>query len=188
MDNLIILKISKGKKIVIDLPCKVIDLHRYSKIDVYFQSTKLSNNIVLYKSDFAIEGIRTLKIILEKAIKNKLEIHYSLKEKGIGYLCNEYFQDKTHLTRDKKNGNTFWVGLKYSLWSSKKYETWIYNENNKVVLEVTPTYSNENDNEEKYVGFLNSYCTTAIEIIEKKVALQWIEKCNELLKTMEKND
>jgi hypothetical protein len=193
MINSIEFKISEDKAIIIDFPCEIQELHRYSEINIFMKSISALQNYQLYESDFAIEGIRTFKNMLEKAIKYELELHSSLKENRIGYLCNEYFQDKSNLVMYENNGNTCWIGLNFSLWCSNQYKTWIYNEKSKIFIEVTPIYNDTDEGDEcndnkKYEEFLLNYNPIVVEVLENDVVLQWLAKCEELLNIIQKND
>lgn len=120
---------------------------------------------ILHDDD--IGGIEVFNKLLKKAITYNLGLHESITE-DIGYLWNEYLQ--TELDQRKKRfvkKDNFWVGLNNFLWEIKGFDTWLYNKDNKIFLEITPTYKwdyEEIEHEEyvPYREFIKNYKTIDI--------------------------
>ncbi|MEI4803840.1 hypothetical protein WAZ07_21925 [Bacillus sp. FJAT-51639] len=188
-DDIIVFPISIDEKIMMKLPCKEIDIYRYDEIEILIQSSVLEHK--LYGDDFIIEAISALNNLLEKVIENKLNFHESLIGKEIGYLCNEYYHDENQWLVYEDN---VWVGLKHHLWGTKEYDTWLYNMDNKIFIEVTPIYKwhfDELEDENQFITydqFLHGYKTCYVGEITKETALNWLKKCKKIIQIIKDND
>ena len=76
---------------------------------------------------------------------------------------------------------------------SKQYNTWLYNKNNEIILEITPTYPWHFDKPAKnesfvpYEEFIKNYKALVIAKIDKKQAQEWLDIAYELMQTIRKN-
>ena len=74
------------------------------------------------------------------------------------------------------------------MWGPRGISTLIYNADNKIYLEIVPTYPwvyvgpKPGDNYVTFDEFMNTYKPYAVEIIPYTTALQWLNKSKEYLK------
>ncbi len=104
--------------------------------------------------------------------------------------------NKNVILSETKEGNKYWIGQDYLIWESlDQYDTWIYNKNNEIFLEITPIYKwhyKDPEKEDKdyltYEDFKKIYKPTLITKIEKETAKQWINEIDELIEIIKIND
>lgn len=139
-----------------------------------------------------------LTALLPKAINNELQLSQSITH-DIGFLWNEYLQEKTNHTFEEKtidNGRTKqWIGLNHLLWNpAHGNSSWLYNDNGNIILEITPTYKwhySKPAEEESFISydeFIKNYKPLLTITIPKKVALDWLKQAENLLHEIEAND
>jgi NAD+--asparagine ADP-ribosyltransferase len=160
-------------------------IHRYEEVNIAYRGK--NQEYLLYSNDFISEALSVLQKLLKKAIDKELELHGSIVSKGIGFLSNENFQNSTDLVMIKGKEGEYWVGDKYLLWESMEYQTWIYNIDNEIVIEITPTYRwhfDEPDESDEYITyqeFQKNYTTCFTKTISKSVAENWLNQCQNIL-------
>jgi hypothetical protein len=83
------------------------------------------------------------------------------------------------------NYSTFW------LWSSTNIQTWLYNKDSKIYIEIIPSYPwlfAGRKKGEKYITFkkfMEDYKPIAVEEIDRNIAEQWLNECIKLLIELE---
>ena len=123
------LPISPDSCIQLTLPCNEKDLTFCDTITLSLMH--LSHETILYDgcSSMALHDLHDFL----RQINGKLMLHTSIK-KNIGFLWNEYLQDKTDSTFvfEDVEGRPSWIGQKYLLWESNTSNcaTWLYCRNN----------------------------------------------------------
>jgi NAD+--asparagine ADP-ribosyltransferase len=189
MSNLITYSIKTDEKIEVIRFSEDENIKRYEEVSIIYKDS--DKEYILYTNDFIIEALLALQNLLIKAINGELELHSSLVEKGIGFLSNENFQNSQGLVMIKGKEGEFWVGDKYLLWDSMNHQTWIYNLNGEVAIEVTPTYKwhfeepdKQSDEYLAYEDFRKNYKTCFIKTITKNVAECWLSQCEDILKRL----
>jgi len=127
-------------------------------------------------------------------LENELSLDTSINE-DIGFMYNQY--DYLFWTKDSIVVDDFvhelsettpvWVGMRYQLWMTKKYVTWLYNDNNGLIIfEVTPLYpfSYRNSSKEQdyitYKKWIKNYKSCLTRTISREVAQQWFEQANKI--------
>lgn len=162
------------------------DLNRYDEVSIFFRS--MEREYILYANDFLGEAIETFQRLLSKAFNGELELDNSIIEKGIGFISNEKFQNKPGLKMIKGKEGHYWIGDKYLIWDSMNYQTWIYNLNNEITFEITPTYQwhfedfiSSNNEYLSYDEFKKNYKTCVVRKISKNMVKNWLDKCNNIL-------
>ena len=138
--------------------------------------------------------IELLNTILNRVITGNYFLHPSIKQ-DIGYLYNEYLQNKSGLTYVKFEERDCWVGEQYYLWESgRQFAVWLYNASDgSIIFEVTPLYPYhfiEPEDITKFVPYdewIKGYKPYVICIIPKEVAVQWLDQAESLLQTIAKN-
>lgn len=186
MSNLITFPITNDERIEVERFSDNEYINRYEEVSISYRSK--DEEYFLYGNDFISEAFLALQKLLKKAIDGELELHSSLVEKEIGFLSNENFQNRPGLVMVEGKEGEFWVGDKYLLWDSMNYQTWIYNLNSEIAIEVTPTYKwhfdepdEEDDEYMSYKEFRKNYKTCFVKTISKNVAKSWLNKCNDVL-------
>jgi hypothetical protein len=192
----IIFILNYQEKIIVQSPYPIHELVPCDEIPILFLYNK--HHYVL-NTDFIHEAMYKLRALLTKALANKLPLHKSIK-KNIGYLWNEYLQDKPGFVYKTVDGFDYWVGQSNLLWntpSTVKPETatWLYNDNNgSIILEITPTYPwhfvepKEGEVKIPYEQWIMQYKPLIIRIIPREVAEQWLKQAQDLVAMLEKHN
>lgn len=188
-------KINDKEYIEVVLQCKLQDIYRFEEIEIIFNDK--NKKYTLFEKDFIIEALSGFYDLLNKVLKNQLQMHNSIKQ-DIGYLWNEYLQNNNNhnsVKKINKEGRKYWVGEDYLLWSSLfDISTWLYNKNNLIYLEIAPVYkwhhSDPKEGEEfvAYDEWIKDYKPIAIIEIKKEIAEEWFKKTEEILEIIEEFD
>ncbi len=163
---------------------KTHELHIFDEIEAkYIHNNK---SIILIR-DSAQYVIETFCNSLEMALKNELMLDPSLVPGKIGYFFSKEKADNFDEIKDAKN-----IFSQYWVWSSlDNVQTWLYNANNKIYLEISLTYPwlfSDPEEGENYISFdeyMSSYKPVALIELEKSLVLSWINECRRLLQKME---
>ena len=184
---------NKVESIKILLPQPLDSIFRYDEVTVIFCAQN-GAEYTLYKEDFIIEAIRRLYYALKAIFEGKRKLHESIT-KDIGYYWNKELcgNDKYLVQRQWSDGTVCWIGWDYFLWSSRQIKSWLYEKNNQIYLEVTPTYEWPSREQKKqgyqtYREFLKNYKPYVVTTINWQVAQDWYKKAGELLEIIEAND
>jgi len=186
------LDIASSKYLTLEFFGKIKDLYLFDEITITYHENR--KKYVLYTKDFVIESLRTLEKMLMAAIDKQIAIHDSIKH-DLGYLWSEYLENKTEYNFVEKplENSTCWVGLDNLLLSSRQYETWLYNKNDNIYLEITPCYKwhhikpKKNEKHISYNEFIKNYKPIAIVEIDKKIAQKWLKIIIKLTKIAQTN-
>ena len=187
-----VFRLSDTSKLIISTRPEQRPLYLFS--EVIFTLVTQNREIILY-DDFICEGLKMFTALLKKAINGQLVLERSLCGKDLGLICNEYYHevdDDNYVYSEKEIIDDF---IKYQLWEVKNtittpsnYDTntWLYNHDNEIMLEVTPLYPHhclETCSVETYNEFIKQY--TKIEAIAiTKEAPSLLQKCTALLSTI----
>lgn len=136
---------------------------------------------------------------LDKALKKELYLHESIKQ-DIGYLFNEYshnefIEDRSMFVLEKTTKKDSWVGYRYYVWSSCANNcgtaTWIYNDGDDIVLEVTALYIWQDPeavfNYVPYIKWIKDYKSYFKTMIPKKIAQEWLIQAKGIVKQIQMN-
>jgi len=157
----------------------------------YYKGAK---RYILYPEDYVAGVLWSFESLLAKVVCGQLPLHESITE-DIGFLWHEYLQDKKEHNFVEKplENSTYWVGQTHHLCESKKWDTWLYNKNDAIYFEITPSYHwhfckpQRNEKFVSYKKFVKKYKPLAIIKIDKKVAQGWLKIVSRLLATAQKN-
>lgn len=162
-------------------------LHIFDEVEVkYIHSDK---KIVL-ASDIARYAVEKFGTSLEKSLKNELPLDESLTVGKVGY----FFSKKKYTTTDQSDGSEkkHDIFQQHWVWSSPtNIQTWLYSANNKIYLEISPTYPwlfSDPEEGEVYISFdeyKDNYKPIALVELQESRVLSWINDCDVLLQKME---
>ncbi len=194
--NNIIFNINDSNYIRIELLQQLSHLFRYDEVTITLHTQH--QKYILYQNDFIIEALQSLSYSLQKALTNALNLHESIT-KDIGYLWNRclWGNSKKLVEEIGAENQIYWVGERYLLWSGQQIDSWLYEKNNQLFLEVTPTYqwppipikeARKQPGFISYREFMKQYTPYAIIPLEKKIAQEWLEQTEQLIKLIEAND
>ncbi|MBA3537478.1 MAG: hypothetical protein H0T84_12880 [Tatlockia sp.] len=190
MNNAILFKINEDAFIQILIPYPVQELECCEIVTITLNQGQQS--YIVYQHHCIQIAMEYLNFLLNQAIKQKLQVHPSIV-KNLGYLANEYFNESPNEKLVLTENNQTWIGMNYSLWSPREVGTWIYNRDAEIFLEVTPLYRwhfsdpEEGENFITYEEFLKNYKLYLLFKLSKEVALEWLNKTEELLSIMKRN-
>lgn len=189
----ITLKIDSTSYIKIILPQSLDFVFRYDDVVIVYYAQD-GTEYTLYKNDFIIYALRVLYYSLESLFKSKRKLHESIT-KNIGYLWNKemWGKDKSLVEEQWPDGTIRWVGLRNTFFSGKGIMSWLYEKDDKIYLEITPTYQWPSAEEKKrgcptYREFLKNYKPYVVTTLDREVAQDWYKKAGELLAIVEAND
>lgn len=134
-----------------------------------------------------IEGIKTFWTALNRAIESNLQISNLEEYKSIGFLWNKYCNE---LNTENQAIND--LTLSYCLWSTNSTigtDTWIYNIDSKIFIEVSQTYRWHFDdpvglNHITYDQFIAEYKPIDVLEIDNSTAKEWLKICEEILNNL----
>ncbi|HLC07629.1 MAG TPA: hypothetical protein VJJ26_05625 [Candidatus Babeliales bacterium] len=162
-------------------------LHIFDEVDAEYVH---DGKAIILISDSARYVVETLCASLEMALKNELPLDASLAVGKVG--C--FFSKKKYMTADESDESEKKDDIfsQYWVWSSSKnIQTWLYNVNNKIYLEISPTYPwlfSDPQEDEHYISFdeyMNDYRSITLVELQESLVRSWITECHVLLQTME---
>jgi hypothetical protein len=174
---------------------EAFDLFPYDQIKISLQT--MTENCVLVHEE--LDGTLTsFKYLLGRALEKKIHIHPSIKQ-NIGYTWDQVLHDKTSIEYVITPESGMWVGKKNLLWSTRSsgrpsLTTWLYNSDDLIVMEITPTYSwhfSDPKKGEKFIEydeFMKSYKPFFKTIITPETAQKWIKQIDSLLAIVKENE
>lgn len=187
-------KLDMNHKIVILLNISFKELdYCYQDPVVFIQQ---SDEVIL--SDSTVHwDIQQLKKKLELCLTGKWQLDNSITE-DIGYLYNEFYQDRFRFVIECIDDFETWVGYKYQVWQAhndeKTFITWLYNDKDgNIIFEITPFYPflyTDPEEEKNYVTYdvwIKGYKPYFTTIISRKIAQQWLEKANHIVQQIKDN-
>lgn len=183
----------KEECIKILLPQPLKHVFRYDDVAVIYH-TQDEAEYILYRDDFIIQAIRALYYSLEAILNGERLLDESI-DKNIGYLWNQNLWDEKNNLKYVvlPTGSKRWVGLNYCLWDGFEFESWLYEKDSLIVLEITPIfnwnrYLPEEENQLLYEKFMSTYQPAVVRVLSKETILEWYKKADELLEIIEAND
>ncbi len=193
----IIFTITTKEYIKIFLPCLIDELFRFDDVTIILHTCN-GKEFIIYNNDHIMEALQVFNTLLKRALNGQKEIHSSIN-KDIGYLWNRDLWGKSNrlVYKTWPEGHKYWIGIEYLLWSYKKRTSWLYEKNNQLFLEVTPTYQwpsipiKEAKKQPRFVSyreFMKNYKPYAIIPLERTTAQEWLKQTEQLIKLIEAND
>ena len=176
--------------------CDMHDIYALDMVDLFLHNA--TGRYLVYYYDSLTEAINQLHDYLRKALNN--ELAYKVETKSIGLLWNEYLhkKDEAYKHRDKlqKKGlmvdivDNSWSGEGRLMWSTPQdYDTWMYNDGDHIVIEVTPVYGSNLSNKRAkgyypYQEFVRNFKPIAVYALSHERAAEWLAQTEQLIKRM----
>jgi len=184
------------EQITLELESPLDNLDYCCRTNIIWHQQK---NIFLLSNDSLYYDMERFSDFLKKALNNELQLHHSITQ-DIGYLCNEYYQNKHgFILHNFAHGGQDWIGYQYHLWEAYKNNirliTWLYNNiGGTIIFEITPCYPYlfcEPEDEPNYISYnewIKTYKPYLIKEIPIDVAQKWLNQTELIVKTIEKNE
>jgi hypothetical protein len=203
-NNNIIFTLTHLEKIIIKLDDSLELLCDFCTAPIFFITNQKK---YLLSTDCIQYNMRCFVKILKKALDCDLKLHESIQKNNsivsdIGYLYNEDLQNQSDLTivKEPEEEYELWIGYKYGIWGDN-IKTWIYNDKKgNIIFKLTPIFPGKfstgkldpNDPEEManflwYKEWIKSYKPILTRKIPKKIALQWLEQAEDIVKQIDHN-
>ena len=198
--DIIEFKITDSKSIRIHLPVKKIDITAFDYIIIYYIEN--NNILIIWEFDYIVAGIRQMHASLSEALNENLNVFNQYREYdkyidyGLGYYDN-ICSNKLWTKQKLENKYPLYY---FGLWSTSYrigINTFMYNLNGDIYLEIAPFYkwnSDEPETEEElreyttFEEFMKNYKPIDIIKINRKTALKWKDQCKEILDIIAKNE
>jgi len=156
------------------------------KFDVVTVSLKINGTETVLSIDAINEILAPLSGDLELALNNKIILPTNIK---IGDLGSVFNINTYHESLDSINFSQFW------LWSSRGVQSWLYNRDGKLYLEIAPSYPwlyvdpTEEEKLDAYIPFdqfMKTYKPILVVEIDRSIAQKWLNSCRRILDDLEK--
>lgn len=161
-------------------------LHKFDQITVMIENQHISTIIAL---DNIQEIVVTLRNGLKLALINRCPLPNDINRGELGRVANIDLYQENHSQNKGQCKNAEYI-YQYSLWGYKNIQTWMYNHNNKIYLEISEWYPEEFDDistssEREFLVFMNHYKPIFVSEIAYDEAERWLKKCDELITTID---
>lgn len=153
-------------------------LHMFDEVTV---ALTIKNKQYILKVDVLDFVTHKFKNLLYKTLNNPIQLPDNIEIGNLGFYYNAEYYNENY---DNINFSNFW------LWSGQNIQTWLYNKNNKIYLEISPSYPwlfSDEKEEKGYVTFdefMKTYKPVALEEIDRAIAQEWLKQCDEILNSM----
>ncbi len=154
------------------------EINRFDEGSVYFYLDSSRKNLLLLK-DILQEVFVPLCKMLKKGLNTEIPLPSNIQIGDLGLYYNEYLSEEDIPGTENFYGN-------FLLWSGINIQTWLYNVNDQIYIEISPSYKwhfNEPEKDEKFVSykdFKKKYKPVAVLEISKEKAESWLEQCKNL--------
>lgn len=188
MNNEIIFVINEQERIQVFLPCALDDIFRYDDIRVEYVKDNSCKHTI-YVNDHIIEFVGVLNAALSDALSGRAKLDESIKE-DLGLGWNQFLDDDNYSAKPE------WAGRQYLLWCPRDVSSWLYEKNDKIFLELTPTYrwhsmdptSEEREEYITFKQFMKSYKSYIITELSVDTIREWLTQTRRLSVQIEFND
>ncbi|WP_433944568.1 hypothetical protein [Paenibacillus sp. SN-8-1] len=185
MENVFVFSVSSEEDIKITLKQTESPL---DLVKINYQSPK--STFVLHEDEIAFGAIETFGVMLNKAIQGELQLAPEYQLLGAGYHWNIL----THQIPDcgpfdENPLEKFWL---WSTPSSNGIQTWMYNINGNICIELSPNYSwhftepKVNDEYHSFESFIKNFSIVKRFSINVVKARLWHNKYEEILESISK--
>jgi hypothetical protein len=142
-----------------------------NKLDEISVILKEKNNEVCIFIDTIQETVTTIYRGLSKCVTNQMTLNSALDVGRVGEKWNIYTNDLS----DEVGENEEDVYLQYWIWSSRDFQTWVYQKDGKSYIELSPSYRwhyiepKENELVITFEEFMKGYKPIVIEITSEQL-------------------
>ncbi len=163
-------------------PTKKLD--KFDTVAVFFET---DNKKLLLEETLLDLILLSFKESLEKTIQNQLSIPKEITPGLIGLHSNDI---EKVISNPNFRGKTDDPYIDLGLFSDNSIETWLYNKNSKIILEISPHYKWHYHRRKKgeiitsYEEYRENYKPIKVIEISKEKAKKWLKKCKELCKQL----
>lgn len=153
-------------------------LHMFDEVTVVFENGTQQTNLIMDNANIVLHNF---KEALEYSLNNKIVLPDFIKTGNLGFYYNI---DMYNEQPESVDYSYFW------LWSIRGVQSWIYNQNNKIYLEIGFSYPwlfvepKQSDHYISFDEFMNEYKPIIIEEIDRDIVEKWLEQCNEIFNNM----
>lgn len=163
-------------------------LHVFDEVKVRYAENGKAIDLISDNVQYALDSFSHS---LEMAHNSELSLDESLAVGEVGY----FFSEKKYLDIQKYNESEEKKDIFSSYWvwsSSDNIQTWVYNINHKIYLEISMTYPwlfSDPQKDELYVSFdeyKDNYKPILIIELKKALVTKWIQQCQDLLDKLQK--
>jgi hypothetical protein len=158
------------------------ELHVFDEVEVSYIH---KNSTIILAKDIAQHIISSFLTALEEVLNNNIQLDPSITIGKVGY----FFSEKTYMNIESKEKNDMFSH--YWVWSSStNIQTWLYNKDNKIYLEISQTYPwlfsdpSENERNISFQEYANNYKPIVLIALEKSLIQEWIKQCHALSQQM----
>lgn len=158
------------------------ELHIFDEVEVRYIH---KNSTILLAKDSAQHIVSSFFIALKESLNNNIPLDPSIDIGKVGY----FFSEKAYRYDEAKEKND--IFSRYWVWSSStNIQTWIYNKDNKIYLEISKTYPwlfSDPSEDEQHISFdeyANNYKPIELVVLESALVQEWIKECHALLQKM----
>lgn len=192
MNQFMVFKISDSQSIVIKNICSEGNhIYRYDPVEILFKNESLE--YLISENDYLMPMIERFYYYVQDAIANKLPLEEYINA-DLGYSWNQNLHNTDIKTHEELKNEENWKGTRYLMWGGNEFDTWLYNQNNKIYLEITPGYPwhfIDPAGDEKFIPYdewIKSYKPLFIIEIDKVTAQQWFDRAGRIIQEIEKAD
>lgn len=155
----------------------VKELQMFDVVTVEYQTNKTG---LILKKDHVNEVFTGIRNNLEALLKGELALQKNIRLGMLGYQWN--------IDTDKDNFDVDY--FVYWLFSYRGVQTWIYNKDSKMYLEISPSYPwhsiepSENEKVVSFEKFMQQYKPQAVYELTEKTVQKWIHEADLILEKM----
>lgn len=137
--------------------------NKFDEISVIFKEN--NSEVCIFKDAFQ-EAVTTIYRGLSKCVTNQMELNPTLEVGRVGEKWNIWTNDLSDEVGEDEED----VYQQYWIWSSRGFQTWIYQKDSKSFIELSPSYRwhyvepLENEAVIPFEEFMKGYKPTVIEI------------------------
>lgn len=191
MNQDITFKIDNNQRIIIQNLCyQANHMCRYDPIEIFFQDK--DKKYLISQHDYLMPQVEAFYYYLKDAIEGKLDL--LPQSENLGYSWNKKLHNTVIKTDEEFGQENYWKGTKYLMWSGNVFDTWLYNKNVSIFMEIKPGYKwhfqepEEGEDFVSYEDWIKEYEPIKLVEIDSNIASIWLQKLEALMKEIKSND
>lgn len=191
MNQNIIFRTNNNQQIIIKNICyEKNHMYRYDPVEIFFKDK--NKEYLISQHDYLMPKVEAFYYYLKDAIENKLEL--VPRDENLGYSWNQDLHNTVIKSHEKLKNQDDWQGIKYLMWGGNAIDTWMYNKDGSLFIEITPGYKWHFQAPEKdedfvsYENWIKKYRPIKLIEIDSNTAHSWMQKLEALMREIESND